>query len=102
VSGNVLPQGLPVDEPEIDPMDERQPSHLLHQTPPIDIERLDDGPMPTIDTTAELLGRASHRKPRARALRPAPAPSARKAAAKPAAKKAAAPKRSRKKAAADE
>jgi uncharacterized LabA/DUF88 family protein len=101
VSGNVLPQGLPVDEPEIDPMDERQPSHLLHQAAPIDIERLDDGPMPTIDTTAELLGRASHRKPRARALRPSAAPSARKAAARPTAKKAA-PKRSRKKAAADE
>ncbi len=103
VSGNVLPQGLPVDEAEVDPMDERQPSHLLHQAPPIDIERLDDGPMPTIDTTAELLGRASHRKPRARALRPAPAPAAKRAAAKPAAKKTAAPKRtSRKKATAND
>jgi uncharacterized LabA/DUF88 family protein len=101
-SGNVLPQGLPADDAEVDPMDERQPSHLLQQTPPIDIERLDDGPMPTIDTTAELLGRASHRKPRARALRPAPVPAAKRAAAKPAAKKAAAPKRGRKKASADE
>jgi hypothetical protein len=48
-----------------------------------------------VDTTAELLGRAKPRKPRARAPRPAPAAAPRKAAAKkPAAKKPARGKKS--------
>ena len=104
--GNVLPQRQAVagtdGETDIDPMDERQPSHLLEQAPQVDVDRLEDGPMP-IDTTAELLGRAKHRKPRVRALVPAAAAAPKRAAAaKPAAKKAAAPKRaSRKKPAAE-
>jgi uncharacterized LabA/DUF88 family protein len=52
-----------------------------------DIDQDDSQPMP-IDTTAELLGRAKPRKPRARAPRPAVIATPKKAAArKPAAKK---------------
>ena len=99
--GRPHPLGLPVDDADADVMDEKQPAHLLERAQPIDADLQEDGPMP-VDTTAELLGRAKHRKPRTRALRPvaALAPAAKRAPAKTGAKKAAAPKKtSRKKAA---
>jgi hypothetical protein len=102
--GRPHPQGLPVDDPDADVLDEKQPAHLLERAQPIDGDLPEDGPMP-VDTTAELLGRAKHRKPRTRALRPvaALAPAPKRAPAKAGAKKAAAPKKSsRKKAAASE
>jgi uncharacterized LabA/DUF88 family protein len=87
--------GLPVDDTDADVMDERQPAQLLERAMPLDVDLPDDGPMP-VDTTAELLGRAKHRKPRTRALRPAtaPAPAPKRAASgRTAAKKPAAPRK---------
>ncbi len=74
------------------------PSGAAVPTDP-DLVEAEIGPMPPIDTTAELLGRAKHRKPRTRALRPAvDAPAAGpKRAAKGGARKAAAPRKPRKK-----
>jgi uncharacterized LabA/DUF88 family protein len=97
--GNVAPaherRNLETDV-DVDPMDEQQPAHLLAQPEPVDadVDLPEDAPVPAVvDPTAELLGRAKHRKART--------PAKRAAAPKPAAKKAA-PKRSRKKAAAGE
>jgi len=74
VSRPILPQ------PDVEDTYENQP--IETQTgEPMEIERPGAEPIP-IDTTAELLGRAKPRKPRARALRPAAAPAPRKAAAK--------------------
>ena len=78
---------------------ENQPIDLKHSAPidlgePADDQRALLGEAMPIDTTAELLGRAKPRKPRARAARPAPAAAPKKAAArKPAAKKPARGKR---------
>ncbi len=105
--GNVIPhRAAVVEESDTDPADERQPSHLLDPVrsvdTDVDADPADDGPMP-IDPTAELLGRAKHRKPRVRTPRPVAIATARPRAGKPAAKKTAAPKRgTRKKAAASE
>jgi uncharacterized LabA/DUF88 family protein len=52
-----------------------------------DTERVEMEPIP-IDTTAELLGRAKPRKPRARVARPVPVPVRKAAAKKPAARRA--------------
>jgi hypothetical protein len=78
---------------------ETQPGELLEASEPIESEERHIEP---IDTTAELLGRAKPRKPRARAPRQAaatPTPRAAAAKAKPA-KKAATPRKSRSKKAA--
>jgi hypothetical protein len=78
---------------------ETQPGELLEASEPIEGEERQIEP---IDTTAELLGRAKPRKPRARAPRQAaatPTPRAAAAKAKPA-KKAATPRKSRSKKAA--
>ena len=93
--GNVAPahERRMADESEIDPMDEQQPPQLLAQPEPVEIDLPDDGPIPmVVDPTAELLGRAKHRKART-------TPAAKRAVAPKAAVKKAAPKRSRKKAA---
>ena len=80
VSRPILPQ------PDVEDTYENQP--IETQTgEPMEIERPGAEPIP-VDTTAELLGRAKPRKPRARAPRPAPAAAPKKAAAKkPAARK---------------
>ncbi len=71
---------------ENQPMEAR-PAALVHADEPADGELETIGQMP-IDATAELLGRAKPRKPRARAPRPVPAAAPKKAATKkPAAKK---------------
>jgi len=78
---------------------ETQPGEILEASEPIESEERHIEP---IDTTAELLGRAKPRKPRARAPRQAaatPTPRAAAAKAKPA-KKAATPRKSRSKKAA--
>jgi hypothetical protein len=71
-------ENQPIDIRQSDPIDAGEPSMNEEISEPI-----------PIDTTAELLGRAKPRKPRARAPRPGPAAAApRKAAAKkPAARK---------------
>jgi uncharacterized LabA/DUF88 family protein len=88
---------------DVEPM-EAQPGSI-DTSEPADLEPLEMEPIP-IDTTAELLGRAKPRKPRARAPRqaaatPTPRPSARAAEPKSArakpVKKAAAPRRSTRK-----
>jgi len=60
---------------------ETQPGESFEMHEPAETEQPGSEPIP-IDTTAELLGRAKPRKPRARALRPAPAAAPKKAAAK--------------------
>ncbi len=82
-------------ESETEPI-ELQPRELFEASEPIEIEERQIEP---IDTTAELLGRAKPRKPRARAPRqPAATPTPRAAAAKAKpAKKAATPRKSRSK-----
>ena len=80
-----LPQPDVEDTYENQPIDIRQPDPIDAGEPSMNEEISE--PIP-IDTTAELLGRAKPRKPRARAPRPAPAAAPRKAAAKkPAARK---------------
>ena len=54
-----------------------EPAESIEVNEPVEIELPEMEPIP-IDTTAELLGRAKPRKPRARALRPAPASTPRK------------------------
>jgi hypothetical protein len=76
---------------------ETQPGELFEASEPIEIEERQIEP---IDTTAELLGRAKPRKPRARAPRQAaatPTPRAAAAAKAKPAKKAATPRKSRSK-----
>jgi uncharacterized LabA/DUF88 family protein len=75
-----------VEEYENQPIDARPDTVITAE--PVDADSEDSQPV-LIDTTAELLGRAKPRKPRARAAaRPAPAAAPRKAAAKrPAARK---------------
>jgi uncharacterized LabA/DUF88 family protein len=78
-------------------LNETQPGDAIELREPLDSEQPGAEPIP-IDTTAELLGRAKARKPRARTPRqpaatPTPRASARTAAAKPA-KKAATPRKS--------
>ena len=64
-----------------------EPAESIEMNEPVEIELPEMESIP-IDTTAELLGRAKPRKPRARALRPAPASTPRKATArKPAARR---------------
>jgi hypothetical protein len=101
-SSNVLPPGVPIEQGDAEAI-EMQPGQSIEPSEPLDAELPEDGPMP-IDTTAELLGRAKHRKPRTRAPRPILASAPRRAApARNAAKKAATPRRtSRKKPAATE
>ena len=85
VSRPILPQP-DVEEYENQPTD-AQPADAIDAGEPMEIERLGAEPIP-IDTTAELLGRAKPRRPRARAPRPAPVAMPKKAAAKkPAARK---------------
>ena len=80
-----LPQPDVEDTYENQPIDIRQPDPIDAGEPSMNEEISE--PIP-IDTTAELLGRAKPRKPRARAPRPAPVAAPRKAAAKkPAARK---------------
>ena len=88
--------GLPQEEPtEIVDGEaiETQPGEAVQTSEPAETERPHAEPIP-IDTTAELLGRAKPRKPRARAARPslreAPAPRAARAAQEKTAKKPAA------------
>jgi hypothetical protein len=88
--------GLPQDEPaeildaDVEPI-ETQPGEPLQAAEPMETEQPEAEPIP-IDTTAELLGRATARKPRVRAQRPLGATSARAPrAAKE--KRAAAPKK---------
>ncbi len=81
-----LPQPDVEDTYENQPI-ESVPTPVAHAGEPAENEPERDLPIP-IDTTAELLGRAKPRKPRARAPRPAPATTTRKSAAKkPAARK---------------
>jgi hypothetical protein len=85
VSRPNLPQPDVEDTYENQPIDIRQPDSIDAGEPSMNEEISE--PIP-IDTTAELLGRAKPRKPRARAPRPAPAAAPKKAAAKkPAARK---------------
>ena len=85
VSRPNLPQPDVEDTYENQPIDIRQPDPIDAGEPSMNEEISE--PIP-IDTTAELLGRAKPRKPRARAPRPAPAAAPKKAAAKkPAARK---------------
>jgi hypothetical protein len=79
VSRPNLPQPDVEDTYENQPIDIRQPDPIDAGEPAMN-EELSE-PIP-IDTTAELLGRAKPRKPRARAPRPAPAAAPKKAAAK--------------------
>jgi uncharacterized LabA/DUF88 family protein len=65
---------------DVEPI-ETEPGNTLDVSEPVDIDQPEMEPIP-IDTTAELLGRAKPRKPRARAPRPQPALAPRKAAAK--------------------
>jgi uncharacterized LabA/DUF88 family protein len=94
--------GLPQDVDDVEVIEgqpvETQPGEAIEMREPGETERLEAEPIP-IDTTAELLGRAKPRKPRARLGRQTPAPAPKKAAAKkPAARRA---PRSRKGIAAD-
>ena len=77
-------EGLPRDvEDIVDSMpQETQPGEPVDTREAADIEQPADEPIP-IDTTAELLGRAKPRTPRARASRPVVAAAPRKAARKP-------------------
>jgi uncharacterized LabA/DUF88 family protein len=87
---------VPVSRPTLPQPDVEEYENQLIDTPPgvaidtgepMEIELQGGEPIP-IDTTAELLGRAKPRKPRARMPRPAPAAAPKKAAARrPAAKK---------------
>ena len=81
---------------------EPQPDESFERPTPVETEQRRAEPIP-IDTTAELLGRAKPRKPRARAGRPTlaapPHPPARTAQAKTGARKPAVRRASRKKAA---
>ncbi len=94
-SGNVHPQGAPIEQRDAEPI-QMQPGQSIEPSEPLDTELPEDGPMP-IDTTAELLGRAKHRKPRTRALRPILAPAPRRAAPARAAKKPGASRRASRK-----
>ena len=91
-----LPHEVPVEIPdaapaESEPVEPTAIEEVLETAPP-EVE-----PIP-IDTTAELLGRAKHRKPRVRALSspvaPTPRPAARASRGQKAPKKAATPRRS--------
>jgi hypothetical protein len=86
-----LPPPEPGEVVDVTPI-ETQPGESMEVSEPLETERPELEPIP-IDTTAELLGRAKPRKPRARAPRPAPAATPRKAAAR----KPAAPRRTRSK-----
>jgi uncharacterized LabA/DUF88 family protein len=94
--GSALPQGEPMEilgamAAETPPADSIATDDLLETQQPM------AEPIP-IDTTAELLGRVQHRKPRVQPLRqaaaPAPLASTRSAPGKSAAKKRAAPRKS--------
>jgi hypothetical protein len=86
VSRPILPQPDVEDSYENQPI-ETQRADAIEAGEPTEIEPSGGRPIP-IDTTAELLGRAKARKPRARAPRPAPAAAPKKTAAKkPAARK---------------
>jgi uncharacterized LabA/DUF88 family protein len=94
------PSAAPINRPNLPQPDvedsvedsyENQPIHTRQPEPiesgePSDTDREAAEPIP-IDTTAELLGRAKPRKPRARAPRPAPAATKKAAAKKPAVRK---------------
>ena len=83
-----LPQADVEEIIDITPV-ETQPGESFERQEPMDAEPPEIGPIP-IDTTAELLGRAKPRKPRARAARPTIAashPATRAAQAKTGAKK---------------
>src|SRR5258708_2329256 len=77
--------GLPRDVEDVEVVEgepvETQPGEAIETREPVETERAEAEPIP-IDTTAELLGRAKPRKPRARLGRQTPAPAPRKAAAK--------------------
>jgi hypothetical protein len=84
--------GLPQDVDDVEVIEgqpvETQPGEAIEMREPGETERVEAEPIP-IDTTAELLGRAKPRKPRARLGRQTPAPAPKKAAAKkPAARRA--------------
>jgi uncharacterized LabA/DUF88 family protein len=90
---------------DVEPI-EAQPGEAIETAEPLETEQPEMEPIP-IDTTAELLGRAKQRKPRARTPRqpaatPTPRASARGAGAakQPKARKAAAPRKSTRKKAA--
>jgi uncharacterized LabA/DUF88 family protein len=86
VSRPNLPQPDVEDTYENQPIDIRQAEPIDSGEPVMHGQEIGE-PIP-IDTTAELLGRAKPRKPRARAPRPAPAAAPKKAAArKPVARK---------------
>ena len=86
VARPVLPQRDVEDTFETQPI-ETQPGEAIAASEPSETERPESEPMP-IDTTAELLGRAKHRKPRTRLPRPLAAePASPKRARKPAAKR---------------
>ena len=90
---------LPREILDVDPIEE-QPGEILAAGEVADVEQPEIEPIP-IDTTAELLGRAKPRKPRARAPRQAAAtPTPRAAARAKPAKKAATPRKSTRKKAA--
>jgi hypothetical protein len=77
--------GLPQDVEDVEVVEgqpvETQPGEAIEMREPLETERAEAEPIP-IDTTAELLGRAKPRKPRARLGRQTPAPAPKKAAAK--------------------
>jgi uncharacterized LabA/DUF88 family protein len=76
-----LPQPDVEDTYENQPIDPQSPTPALEGTDATETEADAAAPIP-IDTTAELLGRAKPRKPRARAPRPIAAAAPKKAAAK--------------------
>ena len=79
VSRPNLPQP-DVEEYENQPIEAPQPEASAAAHSDAEVESGNSEPIP-IDTTAELLGRAKPRKPRARAARPAPAAAPKRAAA---------------------
>jgi uncharacterized LabA/DUF88 family protein len=80
VSRPILPQPDVEDSYENQPIETR-PADAIEAGEPMEIEPSGGEPIP-IDTTAELLGRAKPRKPRARAPRPVPVAAPKKTAAK--------------------
>jgi hypothetical protein len=75
-----VPQPEPIEVIDGEPVD-IEPGNVFPLHEPAETERPGSEPIP-IDTTAELLGRAKARTPRARGLRPAPAPAPKRTAAK--------------------
>jgi hypothetical protein len=81
----------PIDQPAPDAVEVEPGEAPLDAAPPPDVEDPEIEPVP-IDTTAELLGRAKPKRPRARAST-AIAAAASRAARRPGVRKAAAPRR---------